>query len=1352
MALEETTQFLEDLFLRFDPDIDLTDGSRFESEVIQPILDRIGIDPFDQDIITFVTERVRQAFPDLAITDVDALTDTLIDPMRVLIEPLVREVKLVKLRASLRNVEAISDDEVDALMANFFEPRRSGGFATGTVRAFFSQPTSVTATIVNPAFASGGLRYFPTVPQQITADQMLLNISGTEYYWDINYTAERRGDEYNVEPNTITSISNFPSSTRIRNLRKFRDGAPREDSIAYVARVSEKLSDRTLTVIRGILSELFDNFPTLEKIQVIGFGDAEMERDIIRGGGMGTITDDGAAFGDDGTFTDDGDGDDTTQLFDTPTGSFISRIGTAGDDPGDVFLSIFYTDPTTLLFVTRDTQILEVISDTRVRIADEIPVGAVPTGLAGSPWALRQRVITISDIPGGITLPDRVDGTIEINDDEIHIGGKTDVYVGGAIDEETSQIDSLTDEDPLVRGVDARTGQDASLDIIYLPEHTAPLTDIPLLEVGMSFVLEEGVDIGSYLIREIIRTVGPELRVRLNVEMTGIQTNLVWKIIDDIDVELTEPKDIKVEGSDLVTVSGNPNVTTTGGTNFVDANVQSGDILRLVDELAGGDFEVTTVAPASLTLDPAPTRSIIGGLYSVFRLSEAMNPPLVRIKTLELLDSSGAPVGTVIPYRDPILAESTAFQNQGNEAIYEGPGRVGLVSIASFSGSFTVGGASMTFRFYDPEKPYAGELAGSPYVFSFGGAGARTLALMVDDINTDVTLQGFGVRSSEISYAGETYFGLFSQNLIRIDNNATTLTLYLTNGITGVEVSNAMLNSFSLASLGPAGVRTSDVVEFLTGENRGLARVIHAPYETIAPGSTFPHLGHVTLGNGPTGPRQTIGVTEALGKLYFNKPLIPEVGEQIRIGRPSIGSARAYYLDPTSAEFDFEDVVFTAVVGSAELRYVPDPENLRTVQPAPPLTALPSDGVLTATDLTDTAVDFLAQGIDEGDLLEILFNRLPGGALAAPPAFILVAGLTLIISLDDGPFITLSFPADVDRDGVVDYINEQLGQDVAFLDAGTLFFKADVKIEISSDSTSLVVLGIVGALTNIPFSAGEYIVASVAATVLTFSLDTPASGPTSNMQYRIRRYIQRISSTEMNDNVDETGLNFAEVELISEQPGNRFNIPAGFAFTFTGQRGDGFRLFTPSDVLSYSRAEILNAEISRTILLVGSSDSPEEYVQLSQQNVQVNYDRSQLVDDVQSFLDSDFNRVTTQEGIARHLLPNFVSTNWQYVGGDLEVTMRRALEEFLGDVDADEQLEVGDLLNELRRRGAVSIFSPDTDATSGRTAPLFVVVYHELDRTISGMIVRDFVSTSRTKRFIPDELALFRVSPRGVSF
>ena len=137
---------------------------------------------------------------------------------------------------------------------------------------------------------------------------------------------------------------------------------------------------------------------------------------------------------------------------------------------------------------------------------------------------------------------------------------------------------------------------------------------------------------------------------------------------------------------------------------------------------------------------------------------------------------------------------------------------------------------------------------------------------------------------------------------------------------------------------------------------------------------------------------------------------------------------------------------------------------------------------------------------------------------------------------------------------------------------------------------------------------------------------------------------------------------------------------------------------------------------------------------------------------MQSFLDSDFNRVTTQEGISRHLLPNFVSTNWQYVGGDLEVTMRRALQDFLDDVDADEQLEVGDLLNELRRRGAVSIFSPDTSAPLGRTAPLFVVIHHALDRAISGVIVRDFTTTSRTKRFISDELGLSRVSPRGTSF
>jgi hypothetical protein len=209
MALSDTRAFLEELVLRYDPSADVTEGARAQTELIEPILERVGIDPFDEDIEVFVRERVRTAFPDLAITEADDLTDVLIDPIRVLFEPLVREVKLVKLRSSLRNISSLSDDEVDALMGNFFSSRISGGFAVGVVRAYFSTPQTVSVTQTQPATTRSGLRFFATRPQQITSDQMLLNIDGSEYYFDINYTAENRGSEYNVEANEVVSIANL---------------------------------------------------------------------------------------------------------------------------------------------------------------------------------------------------------------------------------------------------------------------------------------------------------------------------------------------------------------------------------------------------------------------------------------------------------------------------------------------------------------------------------------------------------------------------------------------------------------------------------------------------------------------------------------------------------------------------------------------------------------------------------------------------------------------------------------------------------------------------------------------------------------------------------------------------------------------------------------------------------------------------------------------------------------------------------------------------------------------------------------------------------------------------------------
>jgi hypothetical protein len=236
----------------------------------------------------------------------------------------------------------------------------------------------------------------------------------------------------------------------------------------------------------------------------------------------------------------------------------------------------------------------------------------------------------------------------------------------------------------------------------------------------------------------------------------------------------------------------------------------------------------------------------------------------------------------------------------------------------------------------------------------------------------------------------------------------------------------------------------------------------------------------------------------------------------------------------------------------------------------------------------------------------------------------------------------------------------------------------------------------------------------------------------------------------MNANIDNTGLYYVDVEMLSLTPGNTNNIPGEVGMTASDVVADGYSLSTGNSTLSFSRAEKLYASLSRTMLLVGSSDSPEEYVQLSQQNIQVSYDRSQLVDDAQSFCDSDNHRVINEEILVRHLFPHYVDLGWRYVGGESEISMRTAISTVLEGIEANEELEVIDITRVMTSRGATSVYSLAPDLASGRSAPVMVVVYHDANRNIRAEIVKDFVKTSRTQRFIAGDLAIVRAAPGGI--
>jgi hypothetical protein len=1322
MSQTDTQNFLTDLFTRFDSSLDLSEGSRVQTELIEPIMARIGGDPFDDDIETFIRTRLQQVRPDLAITEADELTDLVIDPMRILLEPITRELQLVKLRTSLSNLSSLSDDEVDALMGNFFEARRAGGYAVGSVRAYFAGPQNVSVTLVHVAQSRGGNRYLVTRPQAITADQMLLNVEGTEYYFDINYVAENRGSEYNVERGEINSISSLTSATRFTNPRRFTDGIARESSTEYVARVQQGSSDKTLTTAPGIIAVLKDNFPGLRQLFEVGYGDPEMQRDILRGGSLGAIpaNDDLGEFYGFATPIDDLDADSTTNIIEAASGNFVTRIGAAGLTPDDWFVTVTYNLSG---LVVRDVAVTEVMSDERIRVALELPLSL---GASSVVWMLRKRQLTISGIPGGVTLPDTPNGELLLPSDVVHIGGKTDIFVAGEVEAASAQIVGMTDEAPLARGAAAQTqgSTGGSEDIVMLPDIDSDL--FALVRPGMSLVLTEGTDLGAYRITQVQPTGGPTANVRIDTAMTGTQPDLTWKIVDEIDIDLVNPKDILLEGNDLILSAGSALALTASGTNFSSAGVHIDDILFVDNDLYGGDFTITAVTATALTIDPPAPRALGAVHYVISRRSEGVQRPVLRVSGLELLDSAGAPNGTTIPYRDPVLCVSKGFQNEGTGFLFEGPAALGLVS-QGFTVDPALSGLSLNWEVRDPARAWAAPTASGSFVFAPG-----SVADLAASINANAPLQAAGVRAVALPYAGSQYLGITSVNLVTLVGGTSLAALGW-----WVGASNAQIRG-TTTSLGYVKVRRGDIIECVGGNSAGRGvRVIADPAGASE---------SVTVGTGPLGPPGT-------SVLYDNAVLSPEPGARIRVARPSLGSVRCYFLEPTSINFSYATTRFKATLNGQESVYQPDPENTRVLLPAPPSSTLPATGVVPATGsaLTDANVDFLAFGVHEGDLLEILYQPITGTTSLADPGTIAVSGLTLFVRLDNDPFIQVSFPYAMTRGDIVDYINAEVGTPIASLNSGALELKASRRIELGSGSTALTTLFLT-TLTSDHTRGGVFVVQTVAAHQLTTSSATPiaAGSEVTATHYRIRRYLQRVSSTEMNLNVDASGLYYADVEAVSVLPGDYNNLGIDVELDMTGYSSDGYRLTVREPELSFSRAEDLHAEVSRSILLVGASDNPLDYVQLNLQNVQVSYERSALTDEIQSFCSSRYRRVICEDILVRHLFPHYISLNWRYSGGSAEPAMTQALVDFFGKVEAGQELEVGAAADVLRGKQATSVFSSDARSATGRTAPLLLVVRHDETRRIRASLVRDTVNTVRMATYLPDNLLLKRLSSAGL--
>jgi hypothetical protein len=663
MGITDWETYLKERLRALDPTIKLNKGSPAMIQVIDPILRRLAPDPLETPVSPFILTRLAQEHPNLYTREGSTISDLLVKPSNVLIEPVRREIMSVKRQLSMLFPDLLSADEANSCVGNFFVTRNMGDYARVRVRIYFQNPISVPIGSTNVAFTATGLRFLPTVAQSITAEAMLANWDGNRYYFDVNYVAERAGTSYNIEAGTIIGVTGLSAATMATNLSKASPGLDEETTSALISRTEKSLGERSLSCLPGIVYLMFEQFPTLRILQVIGFNDVEMERDVLVGGNLGEIE----ACSNNGETVDDGDVDGYTNLFQESTGAidFTTEIGPVGTDASGYTITVWITATS-----AADYQLGEVIGAQAVTINDSVEgTDRLPDNLANARWTLRKSgILTLSDIPGGIIFPDANGRTLTVPSNEVHIGGCTDFYLrAGTPEVKTLSITAVADQDVIARLEDAETFLGSP--VILLNDLTADQWAL-VVENQTTLLLEQGSDARSYRVIQKMPA-GPPYAVRVSSDMTATAANISYLLVDDIDIDLLAPKDIRYEGTDLRTIAGSDDVDTVSGLpDFVDVGVVDTDVVEILD---GDDegvhlIDAAGVLPGQLSLQDNMVTTESPLAYRIYRLQTGIDLPLLRITRVECLNASLGPTGELIPYRHPVDVVSRSFQNPGREA------------------------------------------------------------------------------------------------------------------------------------------------------------------------------------------------------------------------------------------------------------------------------------------------------------------------------------------------------------------------------------------------------------------------------------------------------------------------------------------------------------------------------------------------------------------------------------------------------------------------------------------------------------------------------------------------------------
>jgi len=241
-------------------------------------------DRFNLPVVEFLTTLLGEAFPALNVTEGSAIHDLLVRPAAYLLQPHRDYVRLMMRNLKLANFQVMDEAELDALASNFLVSRRDGARARGLQRVFYARAQPTVISVSARFLDIEGRAFTPTVAVSATLSELQTQVDAAtgQYYLDVPVAAEQDGVEYEAAAGTVSTFQGVVGAVRTTNPRSFTAGKDRDSNTELYQRILGAVVNRDLVKAGSLRTTLLEEFPTIRAVQVVGFGDPEMTRDVVR--------------------------------------------------------------------------------------------------------------------------------------------------------------------------------------------------------------------------------------------------------------------------------------------------------------------------------------------------------------------------------------------------------------------------------------------------------------------------------------------------------------------------------------------------------------------------------------------------------------------------------------------------------------------------------------------------------------------------------------------------------------------------------------------------------------------------------------------------------------------------------------------------------------------------------------------------------------------------------------------------------------------------------------------------------------------------------------------------------------